>query len=46
VVAWTAARGIGQVRARSNSVRAEAHAFYRGLGFEELKTQAVFVRKV
>ena len=43
-LAWAAARGLAEVRVRSNVVRDDAHRFYRGLGFAQLKTQAVFSR--
>ncbi|MGD8328256.1 MAG: GNAT family N-acetyltransferase [Acidobacteriota bacterium] len=39
---WARNRGLGAIRVRSNVVREEAHAFYRRLGYENLKEQAVF----
>jgi GNAT superfamily N-acetyltransferase len=43
--AWARAHGCSSVRLRSNVVRAEAHEFYRRLGYEVVKTQLAF-RKV
>jgi GNAT superfamily N-acetyltransferase len=37
-------RGVGLVRLRSASHRAEAHRFYDALGYRRSKTQQVFVR--
>jgi len=42
---WATEQGLGSMRVRSNVVRQQAHAFYRHLGYESLKEQAVF-RKV
>jgi GNAT superfamily N-acetyltransferase len=39
---WTLARGIDTLRVRSNTVRAETHAFYLKRGFGLLKEQKVF----
>jgi predicted N-acetyltransferase YhbS len=39
-------RGVSVVRVRSASHRDGAHAFYRGVGYREQKTQRVFVRVV
>jgi GNAT superfamily N-acetyltransferase len=41
---WARERGYRRLRLRTNVVRVETHAFYRRRGFEELKTQHVFVR--
>jgi len=38
---WARGRGLTAIRVRSNVVREEAHAFYRCLGYETLKEQAV-----
>lgn len=35
---WAAERGYREVRLRSNVVRAEAHRFYQGLGYQITKT--------
>ena len=40
--AWARERGHGRLRVRSNVVRARAHAFYKRLGYETTKHQAVF----
>jgi GNAT superfamily N-acetyltransferase len=37
-------RGVSVVRLRSGSHRDEAHAFYRAVGYTEVKQQRVFVR--
>jgi GNAT superfamily N-acetyltransferase len=42
---WARGRGLTAIRVRSNVVREEAHAFYRRMGYETLKEQAVF-RKI
>lgn len=39
---WAAAQGQSQLRVRSNVGRSRAHEFYRWLGFDETKRQAVF----
>ncbi|MEP6995547.1 MAG: GNAT family N-acetyltransferase [Acidobacteriota bacterium] len=39
---WARERKCSALRVRSNVVRERAHRFYRGLGFEEIKTQRVF----
>jgi GNAT superfamily N-acetyltransferase len=39
-------RGVGYVRLRSGSQRAEAHRFYESLGYRSSKSQQVFVRGV
>jgi len=39
-----AERGLSAVRLRSGAQRDGAHAFYRALGYRELKTQRVFIR--
>lgn len=43
-VAWARERGFGELRVRSNVVRADAHRFYEREGFQRRKTQAVFFR--
>ncbi len=37
--AWARERGYGIVSIRSNVIRTEAHEFYKGLGYEVLKSQ-------
>jgi len=39
---WARARGCGGLTVRTNVVRERAHAFYRRLGFREVKVQRVF----
>jgi predicted N-acetyltransferase YhbS len=42
---WARERGYGEVKVRSNAVRAAAHRFYERQGFRTVKTQAVFSRR-
>lgn len=44
--AWAAARGLDRLRLRSNVVREGAHAFYRRLGYEVVKTSLTFERRL
>jgi GNAT superfamily N-acetyltransferase len=39
---WAAGRGLASMTVRSRATRDGAHAFYRGLGFEDVKTSLVF----
>lgn len=41
---WALTRGYGELRARSNVIRAEAHGFYARLGYTLVKSQRVFRR--
>ena len=41
-----ARRRVDKIRVRANEIRAGAHAFYKGQGYEEVKSQKVFVKKV
>jgi GNAT superfamily N-acetyltransferase len=41
---WSRRRGLGTLRLRSNVVRDEAHAFYRGQGFTGSKTSLLFTK--
>lgn len=41
---WARGKGLSSVRLRSNVVRAEAHAFYEGIGYTVVKTQKVFAK--
>jgi len=41
---WVRGRGLDRVSVRSNAARAQAHPFYRSLGFEHVKTQHVYRR--
>ena len=43
---WAKAQRTEKLRVRCNIVREEAHAFYRQLGYETLKHQAVFSRSL
>lgn len=44
--AWVKERGLRELWVRSNVIRAEAHAFYRNLGFAVLKSQFKFQKEV
>lgn len=41
---WARQQGLDAIRLRSNVIRSDAHAFYRRLGYEILKTQDCFVK--
>jgi GNAT superfamily N-acetyltransferase len=43
---WARARGCGGMTVRTNVVRERAHAFYRRLGFREVKVQRVFYKSL
>jgi GNAT superfamily N-acetyltransferase len=43
---WAAERGYAKVLVRSNVIRAGAHEFYEGLGFNRFKSQAIFSKSV
>lgn len=43
---WTRSNGMNDIRVRSASRRADAHAFYQHLGYEVQKTQLRFVKKL
>lgn len=43
---WVRARGLDVVRVRSNVVRERTHRFYERLGYEGLKSQRVFLRRL
>ena len=45
-LAWARRQGYAGIRVRSNVVRADAHRFYEGLGFQRVKTQVTFTRPV
>ena len=40
--AWTRAAGFAKLRVRSNVLRVESHALYRGIGFVPVKTQHTY----
>ena len=44
--AWARARGIDAIRVRSRSDREGARAFYLGLGFDIVKSQTVFEKRL
>ena len=44
--AWTRAGGFPTLRVRSNVLRAESHAFYRGVGFVPVKTQHTYEKSL
>lgn len=37
---------VKKIRVRANSIRLEAHGFYKSLGYEEIKTQISFIKAV
>jgi hypothetical protein len=37
---------VGKIRIRANSIRLEAHKFYKSLGYKEVKTQISFLKNV
>jgi len=41
---WARQQGLGTLRLRSNVIRDEAHAFYRGRGYESSKTSQLFTK--
>lgn len=41
-IGWAEREGFGEIRVRSNVVRADAHRFYERLGFARTKAQQVF----
>ncbi|HVE83690.1 MAG TPA: GNAT family N-acetyltransferase [Myxococcales bacterium] len=43
---WARDLGVRTVRVRTNVVRVESHAFYRHLGYRELKQQIAFIKDV
>ncbi|WYP27285.1 GNAT family N-acetyltransferase [Alkalihalobacillus sp. FSL W8-0930] len=43
---WAKANKIDEVRLRSGEQRAEAHTFYLNLGYEHVRNQKVFIKKV
>ena len=44
--AWARERGYTVVSVRSNVIRTEAHAFYKGLGYEPTKSQFKFRKRL
>lgn len=43
---WAERLGVEAVVVRSNTARPEAHDFYPAVGYEKIKTQAVYLKKV
>ncbi|MEJ2657595.1 MAG: GNAT family N-acetyltransferase [Desulfobacterales bacterium] len=43
---WLKIKGCTTIRVRANMVRKEAHQFYLGMGFKEIKTQKIFTKNV
>ena len=43
--AWAEKR-VDKIRVRANAIRSGAHAFYKDRGFEETKTQKVFIKSL
>lgn len=44
--AWAAERGFGEMRVRSNAVRARAHGFYEQRGYRIEKTSLSFIKEI
>jgi GNAT superfamily N-acetyltransferase len=44
--AWAARRGLKSVSLRSNIVRHQAHIFYERLGYERIKTQHAYRKRI
>ena len=43
---WAATTDAEMVVVKSNTARGEAHEFYPGVGYQKLKTQAVYVKRL
>lgn len=43
---WAQSKGCEAVYVRSNVVRKDAHRFYEGMGYEQIKTSCVFLKKL
>jgi GNAT superfamily N-acetyltransferase len=46
VEGWARRKGVSSVRVRSRSNRKAAHAFYRRIGYQQLKTQETFFKEM
>lgn len=44
--AWARSKGVGEVAVRSNVIRKDAHRFYQRLGYNMIKTQYAFSKKL
>ena len=42
---WATGR-VGKIRVRTNTIRSAAHSFYESQGFDTIKTQKVFIKKL
>ncbi|MBT8356270.1 MAG: GNAT family N-acetyltransferase [Desulfobacterales bacterium] len=42
---WLKSR-VKKIRVRANSIRVDAHGFYKSLGYQEIKTQISFIKTV
>jgi N-acetylglutamate synthase-like GNAT family acetyltransferase len=43
---WTRSKGLSDIRIRSNIIREEAHKYFQRKGFQDLKTQHVFLKQL
>jgi len=43
---WASRRGLQDIRIRSNIIRREAHNFFQNRGFQNIKTQEVFLKRI
>ena len=43
---WTRSKGLTDIRIRSNIIREEAHQYFQRKGFQDLKTQHVFLKQL
>lgn len=43
---WALARGLNEISVRSNVVRIESHPFYERMGYQRIKTQHAYRRKI
>jgi N-acetylglutamate synthase-like GNAT family acetyltransferase len=43
---WISSLGLNDIRIRSNIIRQEAHAFFKKRGFQNIKTQEVFLKNI
>lgn len=43
---WAASKGLSVLRLKTNVVRTRAHKFYESMGFERVKTQYTYVKKL
>ena len=43
---WASSLGLKDIRIRSNIIRQEAHKFFQNRGFQNIKTQEVFLKNI